>query len=281
MKQAGIFVSLFCLIILISSCGKDEKILARVGAEELRETDAFVLMEFLGYDPSKKDQLDFFIEEWTNRTLYKVELKEKYPEDWQLISMRADEFSSELCQFYLEELEFMKKVDTNVSQSDIQEYYDKHKEEFVLSDYLVKALYLKIPKQVDFKKAEIQEKYLLKKNKDLTEINSYAKLYAENFYFDDSSWVYFNELSEDIPLGKYNVDNIVLNRTKTYFSDADHWYFLNIIDYQLKDETPPVDFLSDQIKSIIVANRLQKVREKEAPKLLKRLKKNYEIEINP
>ena len=136
----------------------------------------------------------------------------------------------------MEEIKIKKSLDTIVSLEESQTYYDSHKDEFILNDYIVKALYLKIPKDLDFKEEEVHLNYLLKNDKDLAEINSYAKLYAENYYFDDSVWVYFDKITEDIPLTKYNIDNIVLNRTKTYFSDEEHWYFLNIIDYITSDD---------------------------------------------
>ena len=78
-------------------------------------------------------------------------------------------------------------------------------------------------------------------------------------------------------MAKYNIDNIVLNRTKTYFSDDSFTYFLNIIDYKLKDEAPPVEFLSNEIKSRIVATRLQELKEKNESKLIQRIKKKHEI----
>jgi hypothetical protein len=87
-------------------------------------------------------------------------------------------------------------------------------------------------------------------------------------------------LAKDIPLEKYNVDNIILNRTKTYFSDNAHWHFLNVIDYKLKDEAPPLEFLKDRIRSIIVSQRLNDIRDKNEAKLLKELKKKHEINIH-
>ena len=120
----------------------------------------------------------------------------------------------------------------------------------------------------------------MKNDKDLTELNSYAKFYAENYYFNDSTWVYFEEVTKEIPIGNFNIDNIVLNRTKTYFSDDNFTYFLNIIDYKLKDEAPPVDFLLNEIKSRIVANKLQELKEKNEFKLIQRIKKKHEIIIS-
>jgi predicted transcriptional regulator len=118
---------------------------------------------------------------------------------------------------------------------------------------------------------------LLKNDKDIAQVNSYAKLYAEDFYFDDKQWIYFNDLTKDIPIGKYNKDNIVLNRTKTYFEDNEFVYFINIIDFKVKDATPPLDFLKNQMKEIIVAQRMNDIREKKEVKLIQNIKKKHEI----
>jgi len=272
--QAGIIVSLFCLIL---SCSNNDKVIAAVGDVELTENDAFVLMRHAGLSIDSIADYKMFVDEWIESEVFKAELKELDPDKSKLIQLRAQLYSGDLAQFYIEEIELKKNLDTIVSLNEVQAYYDSHKDEFVLHDYIVKAMYLKIPKNVDFKKKDIQQKYLLKNDKHIMEINSYAKLYAVNFYYNDSAWVYFNELTKDIPITKYNVDNIVLNRTKTYFSDDEFTYFLNIIDYKLKDEAPPVDFLQNEIKSIIVANRLQVLKEKNESKLIQRIKKKYEI----
>ncbi|MDP5099336.1 MAG: hypothetical protein NWQ27_05045 [Crocinitomicaceae bacterium] len=261
----------------MASCSGNDKVIASVNDSELRENDAFILMRHAGLNFDSIADKNEFVDQWIENEVFKAEMKELYPEEWKLIQLRASNYSGDLAKFYLEENELKKQLDTIVSMNEITEYYNSHKDEFVLHDYIVKAMYLKIPKGIDFKAKNIQQKYLLKNDKDIIEVNSYAKLYAVNFYYNDSAWVYFNELTKDIPLTKYNTDNIVLNRTKTYFSDDDYTYFLNIIDFNLKDEAPPVDFLQNEIKSIIVANRLQILKEKNESKLIQRIKKKYEI----
>jgi len=276
LRQAGFVVSLFCFLV---SCSDSDKVLATVGDAELTESDAYVLMKHKSLDFDNKEELRAFVKDWCNSELYKQELRENHPDEWQLVQLRSEGYSGDLAQYYLEEIEVQKKLDTVVSTDELQTYYEEHRDEFLLNDYIVKALYLKIPLEADFKAEDVHINYLLKNDKDLAEINSYAKLYAQNYYFDDSSWIYFDELAKDIPLSKYNVDNIVLNRTKTYFSDDEHWYFLNILDYKLKDEAPPLEFLEDRIRSIIVSQRLNDIREKNEDKLLKELKKKHEINI--
>ncbi|NVK63318.1 MAG: hypothetical protein HWE22_01975 [Flavobacteriales bacterium] len=276
--QAGLWASLF--FFGLTSCGSDGKVIATVDDSELTESEAMILMKHLGYDINNEAEYNAFIIQWCERETLKKELQETNPELYQLVQLRGDAFEGELAQFYLEEELLKGNLDTNVTYDQIASYYTLNKEDFILSDYLVKALYLKIPKDVEFKSEGIDQAFMLKNDKDLSQVNSYAKLYAENFYFNDSSWIYFNELSKDIPLTKYNVDNIVLNRTKTYFSDDEHTYFLNIIDFTLKDEIPPMEFVANQIKEIIVLNRLQDLKEQYGSTMIRKIKDKHEINIS-
>lgn len=276
--QASLLAGLFCFALV--SCGSNDTVLASVDDSDLTESDARVMMKHLGYNPDSKAELNEFVKQWCEHEALKKELEETDPELSKLVELRSAAFEGELAEFYLEEELLKGNLDTVVTKYQMAEYYNENKDDFLLSDYLVKGLYMKVSKSVDFKSESIDQAYLLKNDKDLSEVNSYAKLYAENFYYNDSSWIYFNELSKDIPLTKYNVDNIVLNRTKTYFSDDEFTYFLNITDYALKDDIPPMEFLSEQIKEIIVLNRLQQLKEQYGSTLIEKIKDKHEIIIH-
>lgn len=277
-KQAGFAVSLFCFT-LFSSCNNSDKVIAQVDDSELLESEALILMEHLGYN--RKDEKDFklFLEMWCEQESFRLEILETDPQTAKLIELRAKSYAGDLSKFYLEELSVMNKMDTSISEAEMKNYYNRHKEEFALQDYLVKALYMKVEKGAKIEES-LQTHFLLKNDKDLSKVNSYAKLYAENFYFDDAQWVYFNDLTKDVPLKGYNRDNIVLNRTKTYFSDDEYTYFINIIDFKLKDAIPPFDFLKPQIREIILSIRSNNLKEINEVKLVQTIKKKHDIKIN-
>lgn len=277
--KAGIYVSLFCFIAVLYSC-KNETIVASVDDAVLTENDMYVLMRHMSSDPNKKEDRENFILWWTTNEAIKAEVMSKYPEEWHLAKLRSDAFTADLAKIILEEKLLVSGTDTLVTDNEVAAYYDEHKDEFVLQDYIVKALYFKIPAPVDYKKEGIQYAFLLKNDKDLMKVNSFAKLYAENYHFNDSSWVYFSEITKDIPVNKFNVDNLVLNRSKTYFSDEKYIYFINVIDFKLKDEAPPLEFLMNDIKNIIVAERIQNQIEKRRSKMIEQIKKNHEIIIH-
>jgi hypothetical protein len=276
-KRADLIVSLFCLLIL-GACSTKGEIVAAVNETEIYRTDAEMLMIHLGYDINSKSDWNTFLEQWTDNQMLKQELEQTYPDKAKLVQLKTTEYSGELSKFYLEEQLILKQLDSVVTEKEINNYYLKHQNSFALQDYLVKALYIKTPKGIKIED-KLRSAYLLKNDKDLNQVNSYAKLYAENFYFDDEQWIYFTELTKDIPLNKYNKDNIVLNRTKTYFSDEEFTYYLNIIDYKLKDETPPIEFLKPQIREIILSARVNNLREKLQSSLYKNIRKKHDIKI--
>lgn len=277
-KQAGVLVSLFCLL-LISSCSDKDIVIASVDDTELTESEALIMMEHLGYDANNKEDWVSFVDFWVDRQVFLEELKTTSPNNYKLVELRSKAFAGELARFYLEEGLLQKKLNQTIEDTVIQNYYDTHKVDFALNDYIVKALYVKIPKDAP-KQDVLKESYLLKKDKDFRKVISYAKLYAENFYFDDSTWIYFDELTKDAPIEKLNKDNLVLNRTKTHFSDEEFTYFLNIIDYKLKDATPPLEFMKDNIKQIIITQRLNEMKDKTEVSFIKKVKDKHEINIH-
>lgn len=277
-KQAVILVSLFSFF-FTSGCSDQDVVVASVNNHELTIKKAENLMDALGYDINNKEDWKTFIESWTMNEAYRQELIESDEKRSEIVSLKGKNFEGELSRFYLEEREIKKKLDTIITERELKDYYSKNKDQFSLQDYLVKALYIKIPKGIEVE-SKLKESYMLKNDKDLSKVNSYAKLYAEDFYFDDAQWIYFNDLVKDIPLKGYNRENLILNRTKTYFSDQEYTFFVNIFDFRVKDEVPPFDFLKDQIREIILAKRISVLREKIEDEIKQRVNKKHDIQIH-
>lgn len=273
--KAGAVVSLFCSLLLFS-CTDKGKEWAKVNDIVLVESDAIVLMEYLGYDPAKHEDRKRFTGEWINRQVFIQELEKENYAVSELTRLKTNWHQGDLARFYLEEAYIQKEIETEISDSMIMDYFNRHKEDFSLNDYIVRALYVKVPKEAP-NQDQLKQHYLLKKDKDYSKVISYAKLYAENFYYDDSTWVYFDELTKDAPTEKLNKDNLVLNRTKTYFSDEQFVYYLNIIDFKFKDATPPAEFLKPEIKQLLVSQKLNDLKEKNSASFLHKIKQNYEI----
>ena len=198
------------------------------------------------------------------------------PRKLEILAEQTKWHLGDLSRFYLEENYIQKQVESTINDSVINDYFEKHKQEFSLNDYIVRALYKKVPKEAP-NQDQLRQHYLLKKDKDYSKVISYAKLYAENFYYDDSTWIYFDELTKDAPTEKIKKDSIVPQRIKTYFSDGEYVYYLNIIDYKFKDATPPMDFLKPMIEQLLIAQKMNELKDKKGSSFIHKLKQKHEI----
>ena len=214
-----------------------------------------------------------------NAKMLSDELQQSESNNSILSDYRTALFEGELAQFYLVEEKIKNSIDTAFLESELKAYYEEHSDEFELNDFIIKALFIKVSKNAS-RVDELKTSYLLKKDKDVAKVESIAKLYAEDFYYDDENWVLLGDILNRFPLRSLNKETLVLNRTKTYISDEKYVYFLNILDFRFKNDKAPFEFVKEQIKERLLSLRINEQRTKLETDLLKQLKEKHDIEVH-
>jgi len=261
MKNTAPYILLSLLFISACSGNNDKGVLlASVGEEKLYQNDLNFLFAHNRY--SYDDSIALvknYSEKWVEEQILVQAAKKSEHIDFSVIDNRVENFKNDLLIQELENNQIQERLDTTVTEQEIQTYYMDNQKEFQLNDYLVKVLYLKIP--FDAPDVEmIGQAYKLNRPSDLKEIEGYAKIYASNFYYDIENWIYFDDLLKEIPLQDINKDKFILKRSKIRFEESGSYYFLNIIDYKLKNTTSPLSFESENIKDRIINTRIKNLR---------------------
>jgi hypothetical protein len=273
---------IFLILSLLMACNlftNQKEPIAKVYDNVLYKNDIAFLFKnhkFTKEDSIKtaKSYIDSWIEEQSlvhyNDSITTVNLEE--------IKAKAEHYKNILIIQQLENNYITKNLDTNITENEIVTYYKSHKADFELNDYLVKVLYLKLP--LDAPNINKVEKwYKLQNSKDSIEIEKYAQQYASNFYYDTENWIYFDELTKEIPLKDFNKDRFITRKSKTIIDENGYFYFLNIIDYKLKNTTSPLDFERDHIKKRIINIRVKKLKEKFKKEKIEKAKNEKAIKI--
>jgi len=254
---------LFTLFLLVSCSGNGDKgkLLASVNDKELYQGDLDFMFAHKRYSYDDSIALvNDYTAQWVEEQVMVNEAEKSDQIDQNVIDVRVENFKNDLLIQELENTLIGERLDTNVTDEEIKAYYLTHQKEFQLNDYLVKVLYLKIPLDApDIEK--IARAYKLTKGSDLEEIQVYAKIYATNFYYDTENWIYFDDLLKEVPLQDINKDNFILKRSKTRLEEGGFYYFLNIIDYKLKNSISPLSFEKENIRERILNVRILKLRE--------------------
>lgn len=260
MKSIYLFFGLFLLTLFHSCQQQKSKVVAKVYDQELRVDDIRFLYEnqYLSLDDSAQI-VNQYISDWIEQQILLHESLSDSTVNVTDIDRKVDKYRNELIIYQYENHYIQTHLDTNVSDQEIQAYYQAHKADFQLSDYLVKVLYIKLPTDAPDLN-QVEQWYLLKNEQDTIDLQTYAQLYAANFYFDTQHWIYFDDLTKEIPLENINKSNFVSRKTKRKFEDANYVYFLNIIDYKLKNTTSPLDFERNNIKKRLLNIKTKNMR---------------------
>ena len=100
-----------------------------------------------------------------------------------------------------------------------------------------------------------------------------------NFYYDAENWIYFDDILKEVPLQDINKDKFILKRSKIRFEEGGFYYFLNIIDYKLKNSISPLSFERNKIKDRIINIRIRALREEIRKEIITNAYANDKVKI--
>jgi hypothetical protein len=66
-----------------------------------------------------------------------------------------------------------------------------------------------------------------------------------------------------------NKTSFIKYKKRTKFEDGQFMYYLNILDYKLKNEASPIEFEKDKIKGILLNQRMNELRKQLKEELYK------------
>lgn len=266
---------------MIQSCVRVEKdvdVVAEVYNEQLDRASFNYLFNGL---ESKEDSIAIanrFILKWAEEEVLAFAAKQNKEVDKNEIKLKVKQFENTLLIHKNENIFIKSNLDTVIKSDEYKKYYDEHKADFQLNDYLVKVIYLKVSS--DAPDLNLVDKwYKLRNDDDLNNIEAFAKTYGANFYYDVENWMYFDQLAKEIPLKDLNKDRFITRKMNVKVDENDYFYYLNVLDYKLKNSVSPLEFEKGNIKRRILNIRIKKLREQYKAEILQKAKDEKAIKL--
>lgn len=250
------------------SSKNESEVIAKVHSEYLYEED---LKKF--YFPnglSEKDSVSLlteYIDTWATQQLLVYQAKQnmatKRQEEFEYM---VKKYENELYASAYENVYVQQNLNTLVNNEELEAYYDEHKGGFLLKDNLLKVRYIKVP--LNYKDITATKKIIGRYNEeDTEEIDKMLPGFLTSFLNEDEKWFTYQDLVEKIPELSNIEESKVLNTNNVLvFSDQEGKYLFKTIELLKAGKIAPIEFVSDDIKKIIVNKRkleLQKKLEKE------------------
>ncbi len=256
MKFSLVFISFMILISCRNSdTSTDSKAIARVDNVYLYADD---LKDLVAPGTPKKDSLAIvkdFINRWATQQLLfkKAEInlnKDKQKEFEKLLEQYKIDLYTKA---YLEEM-VIRTVDTTITETDLETYYAKYKNNFKTTDDLVRLRFINISKS-NTKMNQIKAYFGSGKPKDKENLKKIA-INFKNYALNDSVWVDMPQVYEKLPF--VNQDNkLKYIQSGVYFQyqDSTDIFLVKVLNVAPKNSISPYQYIKPTLKQIIINER--------------------------
>jgi len=249
---------LLILVVIFYSCNQNntanDKPVAKVNDKTLYLS---TISDVIKDGTKKEDSLliaENYTRQWIKKQLIISKAELNLTEEDKDVSKMVEDYRSSLIIYKYQQQLIEQKIDTLISQLEIENYYKDYSANFILNRNIIKALYIKVPIPVPNLK-RIQKLYKSEKEDDWDELEDYCFQNATKFDNFSDRWIYAQELLNKLPDNISNEDRFLRNTRNYETSDSTHHYFVKIEEFKFKNNLAPLSFVEEDIKKILLNKR--------------------------
>lgn len=195
------------------------------------------------------------------------------------VEKQLQDYRNSLITYAYEKELVRQKLDTNVTPAEIETYYQSNQQNFELKDNIIKVIYVKVDKKAP-QLPRLRNLCKSDKPQDLQELDKYCRQFAQNYFLDEDSWLFFDDLLKEIPIETYNKELFLENNRYIEVADSASLYFVNIKGFKIKNSISPLAFEKENIRNIILNKRKQELVERMKKDIYREAVENGEIQVN-
>ena len=254
-----IFISIILLALLIQGCTlfkgeRQEEPVARVFEQYLYPSD---LSDAIPGGSSVQDSMiltERYIDTWVKDQLLLHRAEQELTEDQKDFQKQMEEYYRSLLIYTYRQKLLQQKLDTVVSEEEVNAYYQENRSNFILAEDVIKGTFIKVSLAAP-RISELRRWSRSGSAEDLDQMEKYSLSYAEKFSNFSDTWVYFSSFSMQIPMQISQPSTYLRYNRNIETSDDAYRYFIHVADHLPEGEVAPLEMVSDDITSIILNKR--------------------------
>lgn len=262
----------------ISNFLHDDEAVAAVGSEKLYRSELNKLIP-KGIAPEDSVILaKQYINSWASGQVFLKIAEEQLSKEEKDVTSELEEYRKSLLKYRYEQLYVNQRLDTSVTDDMIKEYYETHKDAFVLKRPVMKARYLNISSDSPSLK-NIRKLMSSDDPHDVMEADSLAYNSARKFETWGDKWIDAAVLAREFAMDHGSMLALKKGEWIEYVDTLGVASLAYVSDMVRAGGYAPVEFSSDAIKDIILSARKQNLIVTLEQDLLKDARENGQFEI--
>ena len=224
------------------------------------------------------NRVNAFVDSWIRRELLLHQAEKNLTKEQLDFSKQIQEYHNSLVIYTYESQLAEQKLDTIVTEEEIEAYYEQNKENFQMRQTMVRAAYVILKSDCE-QKSDFQKIMRDSDTLMLQRLDIMATYYAVSSYLDVDNWLRLDELLKIIPIEIYNTESFLKKNRFVMFDKDDFTYLVRFEDYLLEEQISPLEMEKENIKSVIQMKRKKDLLDALKSNLYEKAAKDHVFEI--
>ena len=230
----------------------EPKLLAQVFHYKLTFDDIKDLIQSYATAEDSIQQVRTLTEHWVRDRLLLVEAENNFPKEVNMNKLLED-YRQSLVMHFFEQQVIEERLDTVITESDLQRYYEANKEQHRLESGLLRGYYFKIRKPQN-RSDKILTWWKTFPERHYDEVLNYVNKHARTNWSDTTEWHEMNMVIQLFPEGTLSPAAVRFNRGVAR-EDRDYLYLLYPLEVYYEGDISPLSRIRAQAARYIIHQR--------------------------
>lgn len=198
---------------------------------------------------------DAYINNWIRQQVLLHKAEDNLGDAEKDFEIRLQDYRNSLVIFAYEQALVDQKLNTEVSKSEVEAYFDQNRVNFELRDNILRLRWFKVRESDKRTLKRLEEHFLSGDPQRMSEVELW--LAQRNIPIVDRTdrWSTFNELRTEITVWSAQDEGERLREGRVVLRDMEGAYFVDILELRRKDSASPMAMVEQDIRSILINRR--------------------------
>lgn len=241
-----------------SSILHDDSVVAKAGGEKLYRSE---VVKLIPAGLPEQDSLQMalqYIESWASERIFLEVAEQQLPKEELDVTQELETYRRSLLKYRYEQLYVAHRLSQEVSDEEVQEYYDSHLKNYILDLPIAKARILRISAESPHKD-ELRQLLVTDDPARLTELDSLSYAWAEKYIDRSGEWMNLVDIGRQIGV---DYGTILSNMSRNYAEIEDgtgRLCLIYFVDYMRSGQQAPLEFCRQSIQETLISMRKRRL----------------------
>lgn len=289
--MARFFILIFLSALFAGSCDfirmkerrfndlENRQAVARVNNAYLYKDELAGIAAFGSAKEDSADRVEAYVDSWIRKQLLIQEATRKININEAEVERKILDYRYSIIAYEYQSYYIKQNLDTVFNEAEIEAYYKNNIDNFILKQNIIRATFIKVPKNAP-KTNKLKDWIFSQDEADKNSLKSFCLSFSVAYHISDSSWMIFDDLVRNSPLMEIP-NKVHFLQTNPYYEteDGNYLYFLKVDEYRISDNVSPLEFVTDEIKNIILNKRKVELAKKLEDEVYENALDHKEFEI--